>query len=147
MKILAPSEELAFLKSIAGDPEKERIIDVLKEGFNTLSTRSQVLLSLTTICLTITGFLGPKLAQANIISKIFIIIGLAFVTMSTLYLFTGPLFIQWMTREKSDTFDKTITKLIERRNLRTRNYRTALRLLAIGLSGYVVSVTAYLIEV
>ncbi len=60
MKKLNTQEELAYLKSIYSNPDIEKILHNFKETFSTLYTRSQVILSLTTVCLTITGFLGPK---------------------------------------------------------------------------------------
>jgi len=144
MKKLSPQEELSNLISIVENETHEKILNNLKESFNTLYTRSQVLLSLTTICLTITGFIGPKIARSGHLSKFFIIFGLIFVIMSTVILFTGPLYIQWISRFKADTFEETVICQIKRRNKRTIKYRIAKLFLAIGLTGYVISVISYL---
>ncbi len=144
MKKLSPQEEFSNLTSIVEDESQEKILNNLKESFNTLYTRSQVLLSLTTICLTITGFIGPKIASTGQLAKFFIIFGLAFVIFSTVILFTGPLYIQWISQFKADTFEETVIHQINRRNNRTIKYRIAKLFLAIGLTGYFISVITYL---
>ena len=147
MKKLTPQEEFSNLLTIVEDESKEKILSNLKDSFNTLYTRSQVLFSLTTICLTITGFIGPKIASSGLSAKIFIIVGLIFVIMSTVILFTGPLYIQWLSQFKAETFDQTVIFQIKRRNNRTIKYRLAKLFLAIGLTGYFISVISYLKQI
>ena len=144
MKKLSPQDEFSHLISIVENETQEKILNNLKESYNTLYTRSQVLLSLCTICLTITGFIGPKIASANPLSKFFIIFGLTFVILSIVILFTGPLYIQWISQFKAETLEKTVIYLIKRRNKRTIKYRIAKLFLAIGLTGYVISIISYL---
>jgi hypothetical protein len=146
MKKLSPQEEFSNLISIVENESQDKILNNLKESFNTLYTRSQVLLSLTTICLTITGFIGPKIASTGQCSKFFIIFGLVFVILSTVILFTGPLYIQWISQYKADSFEETVIYQIKRRNKRTIKYRIAKLFLAIGLTGYVISVISYLTQ-
>ena len=147
MNKLSPQKEFTHLKSIVKDESQEKIMTNLKESFNTIYTRSQVLLSLTTICLTITGFIGPKIARANHLSKFFIIFGLTFVMLSVVILFTGPLYIQWISQYRAETFEKTVIYQINRRNNRTIKYRIAKLFLAIGLTGYVISIISYLQQI
>ena len=146
MKKLNTTDELEYLKLLAATPEYTSLLTTLKDTFNIIYARSQVVLSLTTICLTITGFSGPRIAAASQYAKFFIIFGLSFVLLSTLVLFMGPLHIQWITRYKAETIEETLVKLIRRRNIRTIKYRVAIMFLGIGLTGYVIALIAFLFQ-
>ena len=137
MRKLNADEEIEFYKEIIADPQKEKV----------LYSRSQLLLSLITICLTITGFSGPKIAEANMTSRILIINGLFFVLLSAVILLSGPLFIKWVHCFKAETFEETIKALIHRRDIRTRKYEIAVYMLVIGLTAYVGSVITYMLNI
>jgi hypothetical protein len=143
MKKLTPKEEVDFLKEIYGK-DFGKLFDAIKESFALLQMRSQMLLGLATICLTITGFSGPKMAQSNSFSRFFIGFGLLFVLASIIAVVAGPLRLQWMTAWKADSLDETLAQNIHRRNYKTRLYRIATALLMIGLAGYLLSLIFYL---
>jgi hypothetical protein len=142
---LTPSEELVWLKTIYGEAQPDRLYGVLTDSFNVLQSRAQMLLSLITLTLTITGFSGPKIAESSGLARYSIAIGLAFVLISALILMAGPLRLNWCTRTKSGSLDLSLIRLIEQRNLRTRRYHLASLALVIGLVGYVTSVITFLI--
>ena len=143
MKKLTPEEEVEFLKEIHGE-DYSRLFDAVKESFELLQTRSQMLLGLATICLTITGFSGPKMAQSNSFSRFFISFGLSFVLASIIAVVAGPLRLRWMTEWKAATLDETLAENIKRRRFKTRLYRMATALLMMGLTGYLLSLIFYL---
>ncbi len=147
MRKLTADEEIEFYKEIIADPQKEKILNNVRDSFQVLYSRSQLLLSLITICLTITGFSGPKIAEANMTSRILIINGLFFVLLSAIILLSGPLFIKWVHCFKAETFEETIKALIHRRNVRTRKYEIAVYMLVIGLTAYVSSVITYMLNI
>ncbi len=147
MRKLTPEEEIEFYKEIIADPQKEKMLGNVRDSFHILYTRSQLLLSLITICLTITGFSGPKIAAANMTSRILIIVGLFFVLLSAIILLSGPLFIKWVHCFRAKTFEETIKALILRRDIRTRKYEIAVYLLVIGLTAYVSSVITYMLNI
>lgn len=143
---LTPEEELQYLYEIHGEGEHAKLFEILIRSFDVLQNRAQLLLSLITICLTITGFSGPDIAASSYASKISIAFGLGFVLMSALVLFMGPLQLRWGTRRKADTIGASLIALIQRRNQRTAWYHLAVVLLVIGLTGYVGSVLGYLFK-
>jgi hypothetical protein len=147
MRKLSPDEEIEFYKEIISDPQKEKILNNVRDSFQVLYTRSQLLLSLITICLTITGFSGPKIAEANMTSRILIVAGLFFVLLSAVILLSGPLFIKWVHCFKAETFHETIKALIQRRDIRTRKYEVSVYMLVIGLTAYVSSVITYMLNI
>ncbi len=145
MQRLGPQEELANLKSIYGEDNLPEIYGILRDTFSTLQNRSHVLLSLVTICLTITGFSGPNIAASGAYPKTAIIIGLCFVLSAGGGLLVGAFDLQWITRYRGASSDETLIRILERRNRRTRTYRLATLLLVLGLSSYVASVVIYMV--
>ena len=141
---LKPEEELEFLKEIHGAEDYSRLFAALKDSFSLLQARAQMLLGLATICLTITGFSGPRMAASNVWSRFFIGFGLVFVLFSVMALVLGPLRLRWMTAWKAENIDQTLLLHLRQRNLRTKFYRVAMVLLLVGLTGYLLSLVFYL---
>jgi hypothetical protein len=146
MRRLSPAHELHFIKEIYGPDATDVHFGLLREAFALLQTRSQMLLGLITICLTITGFSGQKIAESGRLSKIGVFVGVISVLISALIIFCGPLQIRWLTQYRADSVETTLLELIRRRNTRTYQYYTAMGCLVVGLSGYVLSFAAYLIK-
>ena len=122
---LSPEEELEFLKEIHGGTDYGKLFQELKESFSLLQTRAQMLLGLATICLTITGFSGPRMAASNVWSRFFIGFGLTFVLLSVMALVSGPLRLRWIapaTELRANSV--TSSKPIARNNLRNQGYNT-----------------------
>ncbi len=142
---LTPGEELEYLKTIYGENQAEKLFSLLTDSFNVIQNRAQMLLSLITITLTITGFSGAKIAESSLVARISIAFGLVFVLLSALILMAGPLRLNWCTRSRSKSLDQSLIKLIEQRNFRTERYHQASVALVIGLIGYVTSVISFLI--
>ena len=67
---LDPTEELEYLKTIYGDNQAEKLFTLLTDSFNVIQNRAQMLLSLITITLTITGFSGPKIAESSLFARL-----------------------------------------------------------------------------
>ena len=143
LKKLTPEEELEFLKKIHGE-DYHKLFGAVKDAFALLQSRSQMLLGLATICLTITGFSGPRMAASNSYSRFFIGAGLIFVLSAVIAIVAGPLRLRWMTEWRADTLDETLVEHIKRRGEKTRLYRVGTILLMIGLSGYLISLICYL---
>ena len=142
---LSPAEELKFLKEIYGEERVDQKFDVLTDSFNVLQNRAQMLLSLITITLTITGFSGPAIAASSTLARFAIALGLVLVLLSAFILMVGPLRLNWCTRSRADSVDQTLIVLIMQRNQRTRRYHLASITLVVGLIGYVTSVISFLI--
>lgn len=143
---LAPKEELEFLKEIYGE-DRAKLFASIREAFSILQTRSQMLLGLATICLTITGFSGPRMAASNPLSRFFIGFGLSFVLAAVVAVVAGPLRFRWITAWKGASLDETLIENIKRRDFKTRLYRLATSLLLIGLTGYLLSLVFYLVTI
>lgn len=143
---LTPAEELEYLKEIYGGDQDGKLFSTITDSFNVLQNRAQMLLSLITITLTITGFSGPSIAQTGVLARVSIAVGLAFVLLSALVLMAGPLRLNWGTRSRMGDVDHSLIALIRQRNLRTRRYHLASISLVVGLIGYVTSVITFLLS-
>lgn len=141
---LSPQEEIQFKKEILKEKENDLIFQQLISSFGVLQVRSQMLLGLVTICLTITGFSGIRIAASSDFAKIALATGVMSVLITSLLLMLGPLKVQWLTQHKEKDVESTIAALIERRDKRTQIYHTALGFLFFGLASYVTSLASYL---
>lgn len=140
---LSPRSEAEKLLEYHGDWTPA--MDVITGNFQTLQNRTQIILTLATLTLTITGFSGPKIAASNPYSSIFMIGGLIFVLGSILLALVGTIKISWLTQIIAEDQEQLLISMIEERNQRTLLFRWMLILLVIGLSSYVSSVVVFLI--
>lgn len=141
---LDPAGELAYLKEIHGEAY-DKLFAVLIGHFDVLQNRSQMLLSLIAICLTITGFSGPRIAESGIWARNLLAVGLTFVLSAALLLVMGPLRLRWGTQRRCATLEDSLIALIERRNSRTSKYHIASIVLVIGLAAYIGSLLTYIL--
>ncbi|HRI82462.1 MAG: hypothetical protein RLZZ129_1192 [Verrucomicrobiota bacterium] len=120
-------------------------IDMLMQQFQVLQTRAQIMLTITTLALTITGFSGPKIAAAGVFARASMALGILLVLISTLLILGGSLRIQWVTRFKAADDHALITSILRYRNRKTRLFFAEICFLVAGLACYVASVIAYFI--
>lgn len=142
---LTPAQEVERLMDLyKGD--RARILDEVRDAFNVLQGRAQLLISLVTICLTIAGFSGPNIAASGTPAKIGVSVGLSLVIASAVVTLLGPLQMRWATQWSAGSIDDTLVNLVALRNKRTALYHVALGLLCFGLSGYVAATVSYMLH-
>jgi len=120
-----------------------RTYDVVRQQFLVLQQRSQLLLTLATITLTITGFSGPKMVQSGSFARWTMAIGLTLVLASVLVLLHG-LRVTWLSQFDAGSPEATLAEAIAYRDRKTARYQAEIALLAAGLASYVAAVIAYL---
>lgn len=143
-EVIGPGEEADYLLELY-EGKLSSCLEFLKQHFNVIQARSQLLLTICTLALTITGFSGPKIAQTNLVARYSMVLGITFVLAAMVILLLGGLRIRWVTQMIGDTPRATLSAIIEYRNRKTRLYFVELSLLVIGLSSYVSSVVTYLL--
>jgi hypothetical protein len=144
---LSPADEAARLLSWHGGIANiSACMNTLSQQFQVLQSRSQLLLTLSTLTLTITGFSGPKIAQTNALARYSIAVGIVFVLISTILVLIGTLRIKWVSQFTGKDEQSMLEAIIAYRNRKTRLYRWELGLLVIGLTCYVCSVVTYLVS-
>ena len=90
------NDEARHLLILGGD--LQGALNLLLQQFSVLQTRAQLLLTVATIALTITGFSGPRIAAAGAFQRYAMAGGLAFVLASMLFIIGGSLRIRWVTQ-------------------------------------------------
>lgn len=127
------------------DNDKVNIQRTLENQFAVLYQRSQVLLSLCGIIISVTGFSGKSIVVSSFPSRILLISGLFLVLLSGIITIWGVLRFKWITQWHEENLTNFISNVIERRNKKTFYFKIALILLLIGLSLYVSSITVMLL--
>jgi hypothetical protein len=118
-------------------------LDLLMTQFNVLQTRAQLLLSLATLTLTITGFSGPRIAAAGAFSRYALIIGLVLVLVSVLLILGLGLRVRWVTQFRGPSDEELLVTIIDYRDNKTRSFSWQIATLGTGLGAYVAGVTGY----
>ena len=114
--------------------------------FAVLHGRSQLLLTLCTLTLTITGFSGPKIIASGEISRWALVLGIGFVLISLILLLMSSMVVHFATQFiVHDEPRIGLAKLIIYRNRKAWWYRWQLGCVVIGLTSYVVAVMHFLL--
>jgi hypothetical protein len=129
-----------------GDAGFSKSLDIIRHQFDVIQARSQLLLTVGTLALTITGFSGPAIARSGAFARYSMAIGIVFVLAAIVVLLSGGLRIHWITQFQSTDHRQILIDIIRYRDQKTRLYMIELSLLVIGLSFYVASVVAYLLS-
>lgn len=139
---LPPEAEAEALLALHGDPA--RCQEVITRQFDVIQTRTQAVIGLATLALTITGFSGPRMAASSQLSRYSMILGLIWVLVAVLIALQGALRIRWLTQISGGTAKAALKAMIAYRDRKTQRFRQSLLCLAIGLTFYVISVVAYM---
>ena len=119
---------------------------LITHQFDVIQSRTQALMGLATLTLTITGFSGPRIAASNPVSRWTMIAGLALVLVSVVAALTGTFRIRWLTQIQGDDDADALARMIGYRDAKTAQYRRAMAALAVGLVCYITSVIAYMLS-
>jgi len=141
---LTPDEEVDNLFHIFNGSMADSL-HFVQNQFQVIQNRSQALLSLGALTLTITGFSGPKIADTNIFARYSIAIGIFLVLCSLVVLLLGTHQINWVSQARRENDKATLRAILTYRNRKTRNYRIERVLLVTGLAFYVASVIIFLV--
>ena len=142
MKKLSPLEEAILMLKTFKDFSK--CYNLTTSQLNILQSRHQMMLTLATLTLTITGFSGPKMAASNPVSKYSMIVGIFWILLAIIAILLSAVNLIWFTQFHGETETETLKLLIERRDLRTKMFHTQLIMLVLGLTAYVTAVIGYL---
>ncbi len=119
---------------------------LLMAQFSVLQTRSQLLLTVSTLALTITGFSGPRIAAAGDFQRLALAGGLTLVLASMLLILGGSLRIRWVTqfrRPEGGDDGALLAQIVCYRDRKTRMFFVEVCLLLAGLTAYVAAIVGY----
>lgn len=135
--------EAERLIDFVGTPQ--RAFEILEKQLSVLVIRSQVLLSLCGICITVTGFSGRQIASTGQAARILVVAGLLTVLAAASVVVSGVFRVTWLTQEIVEDERATIEACIGLRDRKTRSLKVGLVLFLVGFALYVSAVSMMLI--
>lgn len=140
----AQQAEARRLLALHGGAEGQaKAMETLRWQFAVIQSRTQLLLTLATITLTITGFSGQKIAGSGSFARWAMAVGLCLVLSAVLLMLAG-LRVRWLTLFEGESPEAILADIIVYRDAKTLGYRLQTALLGGGLASYVSAVIAYL---
>lgn len=137
----ADSEADAILALHHGDLAPS--LALVSSQLGVIQSRSQLLLTLATITLTITGFSGSHIAAAGALARWCMGGGLVLVLCGVLILL-GGLRVRWSSQFASGDPRTALAAFIAYRDSKTRMYALEMALIGSGIALYVAAVVIYL---
>lgn len=125
--------------------DSARAFDVVERQMSVLVLRTQVLLSLSGIVVTVTGFSGRTIAQTSELARLLIATGILVVLSSAAVAIVGVLRLRWLTQELGDEMEQTLLRMVALRDSKTRFLTAALGLFVVGFGCYVVAIAMMLV--
>jgi hypothetical protein len=123
-----------------------KAVQIVQGQLHVLVLRTQVLLSLCGIVITVTGFSGRAIAATSTSARVCIACGIFVVLVAAATAIWGVLRLRWITQELRDDTLQTITAMIQIRDRKARFLGAALVLFVAGFSLYVAAIAQLLLR-
>jgi hypothetical protein len=136
------TEAARILELCGGD--KLRAFELIQAQLGVLVLRTQVMLSLSGIVITVTGFSGRAIAETSELARNSVVAGLFIVLAAAAVAVGGVLRLKWLTEVLTDDPATTIVRGIGIRNQKSRFLAAALSLFIVGFSLYCLGVAQLL---
>ena len=146
MANLTHKQEIEQIQRAYGSENPRLIMELIERQFMVLHHRSQVLLGLSGIVVTTTGFSGRLIAGTNMLAQILIISGVAVVMAAAATVCLGVLHLTWITQHPGEHIDQWLERSLAYRDRKTHYYRIGIVLTIIGLGLYVGSIFVMLVN-
>lgn len=122
-----------------------RAFDLVQGQLGVLVLRTQVMLSLSGIVITVTGFSGRAIAETSALARGCVVAGLFIVLSAAAVAVAGVLRLRWLTQSLVADPVLTLQRGLEVRDKKSRFLSLALALFVIGFSLYCAAVAQLLI--
>ncbi len=137
------SQEVTRILSLAkGDAQKA--YSLVESQLSVLVLRTQVMLSLSGIVITVTGFSGRTIAQTSETARLLVAAGIVVVLCAAAIAIMGVLRLRWLTQELSDDIEETLTRMLAIRDNKSRYLSAALGTFVVGFACYCVAIALML---
>jgi len=137
------TEAKEILELASGD--RLRAFDLVEKQLAVLVLRTQVMLSLSGIVITVTGFSGRNIAATSLLARVTVVSGLFVVLAAAAVAVVGVLRLRWLTQELGGDTLAMIERLLSIRDRKSRFLSAALTLFVIGFSLYCFAVAQLLL--
>ena len=138
-------DEADRILAMYGSDNVPRVMELLERQFAILHNRAQVLLTLCGVVITVTGFSGRLVAGTNRLAQVLIIGGVTLSLVAAVTVVRGVLHLWWLTQHPGDLPRAWLIHALGYRDRKTRAYRVAIIVLAIGLTLYVGAIAVMLL--
>jgi hypothetical protein len=137
-------EEAAKILTLA-DGDRLKAFDVVERQLAVLVLRTQVMLSLSGIVITVTGFSGRAIAQTSALARDCIAAGILVVLAAAAAAIGGVFRIAWLTQSLDEDPLQMLVNAIGLRDQKARYLRLSLLLFVVGFSLYCIAIAQLLL--
>lgn len=137
------SEAERILK-LAGDPRLA--YEMVERQLAVLVLRTQVILSLSGIVITVTGFSGRAVAQVSLLARLLIVAGMFVVLAAAAVGVVGVLRVSWLSHVITENPVETLERALAIRNQKSRYLSLSLLMWVAGFALYCVAVAQLLLQ-
>lgn len=135
--------EAARILALTGG-DAGRAFEMLERQLSVTVMRTQVLLSLSGIVVTVTGFSGEAIARVGLVAKVSISLGILLVLAAAVTAILGVLRVRWLTQMLADDAEETLLRAIRVRDEKSDALARASWLFAAGFALYCVAIAQLL---
>jgi hypothetical protein len=143
VKSLPVREEAARILKLAGDDHLKGY-ELVERQLGVVTLRTQVLLSLCGIVITVTGFSGRAIAQTSFSARLSISVGICVVLLAAATAIMGVLRVQWMTQVVTEDPLTTLENGIQIRQAKAKYLSASLILFVVGFALYCAAIAQLL---
>jgi lysylphosphatidylglycerol synthetase-like protein (DUF2156 family) len=144
LHVPTPLQEATRILALA-DGNGYRAFEMIERQLSVLVLRTQVMLSLSGIVITVTGFSGRQIAQTSELARLSISAGIFVVLAAAVVAITGVLRLHWLTQELGPDILTTLVRSISIREAKSRSLRWSLLLFTAGVSLYCFAIAQLLL--
>lgn len=138
------ADEARRILKLAGG-EFARAFEIVERQLAVLVLRTQVMLSLAGIVVTVTGFSGRTIAQTSALARASVALGILLVLAAAATAIGGVLRLRWLTQELSDDEGATLLRMLAIRDQKSRLLKVALTLFVCGFGCYCLAIAQMLV--
>lgn len=141
---IEPAEEARRILALAGG-DAYRAFEIVQSQLATLVLRTQVMLSLSGIVITVTGFSGKAIASTSALARGCIVAGLFIVLLAAAVAVRGVLQLRWLTQTLDDDTLVTLRRGLAIRDSKSKFLAVALALFIVGFTLYCTAIAQLLL--
>ena len=140
---MAADEVKRIMTLTGGDAVKA--YELVQSQLSVLVLRTQVMLSLSGIVITVTGFSGRTIAQTSELARNLVASGNVIVLGAAGVAIGGVLRLKGLTQQMTDDTEATLVGMLDMRDQKSRYLNVALLLFMVGFACYCVSIALMLL--
>ncbi len=122
----------------AGQPHA--LVGFLSGQLSVLKAQAQVLMGLSGLVITVTGFSGHNMVRGGTLPMVAMVTGIGFVLLAVIVTLRVMTRLRWVSQDLEDDLRVTTLAVLRRRNSEQRSLHYSGTLVAIGLAAYLLSV-------